>query len=567
MRRLILFAGLLLAACVPAPQPNIEALPTVDLTDEPEPSTTPAAVALPEQGAVPTATDIPATPTIPPTLPPLLTLPDAEGVSLVCESNALRVTLASDSAPVSRIEASEDRLYLLIEGGVYTLPVAEAAEGMPDPLLVPGDPVGSRAVQELQDLALDSERDRLYALDKSGSIYRLPLEGGPAELVYDSRDIGLVVGPQLLAIDVDEAGRSAALDSANGYIWVPRDPRDLRGIATSTGLTSGIDVAHLDGRFYVMRQDAAILEVDGEEGADAWQDATGRRLALSLKVSRHLGPPLFLTVDGVKREVVGIQPEGAVPVTRHVFAFPQMGLLRDAAFAGGRLYAVADSDLYIYPRTSEVGETEAAGCPYPETFADPTLYGIDVVRRTSGFTFPIEDGTLPVWPRIYPGAARLYRVGVHRGLDIYQWNAPQGFRAGWPIVAIEGGRVSTATVPYDDLTSVEFYEMLDAAREIGTTPEDTLDRLYGKQVIIEHTGGFWTRYAHMSDIDEAIDLNGPVSRGQAIGTVGVTGSEGEVRPGSVAAHLHFEIWFEDRYLGQGITLRETMWWFEQIFGE
>jgi murein DD-endopeptidase MepM/ murein hydrolase activator NlpD len=97
------------------------------------------------------------------------------------------------------------------------------------------------------------------------------------------------------------------------------------------------------------------------------------------------------------------------------------------------------------------------------------------------------------------------------------------------------------------------------------TPSDILDRLEGKQVIIDHGNGVRTIYAHLDEIAPGVVTGATVQAGQVIGSVGVTGTEGESRPGSVGAHLHFEVWLGDRYLGFGITVRETMWWYEQIF--
>jgi hypothetical protein len=92
------------------------------------------------------------------------------------------------------------------------------------------------------------------------------------------------------------------------------------------------------------------------------------------------------------------------------------------------------------------------------------LYGYEALRMTERMLYPIVGGTLPPWPRVYPGAARLYRMGVHRGVDVYAYNAPLGFRTGWPVIALAYGSVERASVVYDEMTEEEFDEMLAPPR-------------------------------------------------------------------------------------------------------
>jgi murein DD-endopeptidase MepM/ murein hydrolase activator NlpD len=83
---------------------------------------------------------------------------------------------------------------------------------------------------------------------------------------------------------------------------------------------------------------------------------------------------------------------------------------------------------------------------------------------------------------------------------------------------------------------------LDAALALGYTPEETLDRIRGRQVWIDHGRQIETRYAHLDSVADLF-VGERVRRGQLIGTVGSSGFE-EGGP-----HLHFEVRVRDDYLG------------------
>jgi len=86
----------------------------------------------------------------------------------------------------------------------------------------------------------------------------------------------------------------------------------------------------------------------------------------------------------------------------------------------------------------------------------------------------------------------------------------------------------------------------------------------GRQIWIEHEPGIVTRYAHLRSIEPGITLGTAVSRGQVIGEVGNSGSPASLESEFSDAHLHFELWIGDSFLGKNLRPIETRDWIERI---
>lgn len=89
---------------------------------------------------------------------------------------------------------------------------------------------------------------------------------------------------------------------------------------------------------------------------------------------------------------------------------------------------------------------------------------------------------------------------------------------------------------------------VDYAAPVGTHVKATADgtvefagqeRGYGNIVILDHRGGFSTRYAHLSSITRGLHRGSRVSQGDVIGHVGQTGW-------ATGPHLHYEFRYHDQ---------------------
>lgn len=95
--------------------------------------------------------------------------------------------------------------------------------------------------------------------------------------------------------------------------------------------------------------------------------------------------------------------------------------------------------------------------------------------------------------------------------------------------------------------------MATAQGTVTAVSKSNLQAGYGNAVLLSHSEGFATRYAHLEDI--YVKPGQAVTKGMIIGTVGNSG-------GSVAPHLHYEVMLNDEhidplpYFMEGITSRQ-----------
>jgi murein DD-endopeptidase MepM/ murein hydrolase activator NlpD len=156
-----------------------------------------------------------------------------------------------------------------------------------------------------------------------------------------------------------------------------------------------------------------------------------------------------------------------------------------------------------------------------------------------------------------PGAPRHYRLGVHEGADFY-------WRQGALVYAASAGRVIRADHDYLPPLPAEFARWRAEAGQLGYTSAEALDFFRGRQVWLQHADDLVSRYVHLDSIAAQVQVGATVSQGQLIGTVGNSGSPGSLEGEGIDAHLHFELWRDNHYLGQFLRPVETRYWLERI---
>lgn len=515
--------------------------------------------------------DLQAIDATPPTATTIPT-PPVYDLTLVCESNATRYTLAHpDGTTVAAatrilIPPESPYAYILADGRLARIELDTLHLQSSPLLMLQTEPldrsVNQVPLQELVDMDYDAGRGAVVLLDKSGRAFRFVTVGQWSFLLEAQIAPPDAADPSYMALST-AGDRVFLLDAdLSNLNYFPSDGGPVRRVfgGAASDLLDAVDALPYAGGHIVLYEDGLLREF--EAGSNSPDKVVALDMALPLSVEQH-GDRLY-AVDGLARSLLAVDwTNGESDEHEGLrFVFEDMGLLRDVAFDGeGRALALADTSLIVY----SPGADGSTCRPLDTSTPLSDYYGANLAIAFDDFEFPIKDARLPNTPRSYPGARRLYRAGVHHGLDIHPWDVPGGIGIGEPVYAVADGIVIVANTDYEPVTSAEFTRLTQEALQLHFTPPATMDRIAGRKVHILHVNGVESRYWHLDRIAQGIEEGGVVEQGDLIGYVGISGTGDEAGTDYVAPHLHFELWVNGAYVGQGLSLRETMWLWGQIF--
>ena len=175
---------------------------------------------------------------------------------------------------------------------------------------------------------------------------------------------------------------------------------------------------------------------------------------------------------------------------------------------------------------------------------------------------PCPNVPVPEQANLLPNAPRPYRSGIHRGIDF-----PAIY--GTEVRNVADGIVIRADHGYREVTD-EFREsLLQKTSQLGHTPSDVFEFiLLGRSVFIDHGveiipgKRLVSVHAHLSHIEDSIQVGETVKRGQRLGLCGNSGTGDGARGSQAGAHLHFEFIIQDdtgeTYMGQGLPYPELV---------
>jgi murein DD-endopeptidase MepM/ murein hydrolase activator NlpD len=464
--------------------------------------------------------------------------------------------------PMSVVRVQDD-LYFLEPNSLWYCAGAKKVIGGPDVLVLrhvgpPGSPIDGVPCQEFNDFIYFQARQCLLVLDKSGDIFsyfpadqswRLFRRNGPSVGAPDPdyislcaiyQEIGLLDPERNLIWKVSESGLAKPC-FREVLPWRVRqfDPYVADGLAIAFG-----------DQLYLLRRRGAIAKIAAL--------TNGSYQFVTLPYQRPVGlrPSRFVIFnDGTKYGIYLVERENnrVVKIDSNTgkssaFIFPTASSLRNLVTESNGFW-ILNGNYFLYRANDSAVAVNAHTNPR----------GLEATLR--GFQFPISGQSLPTHPGVLPGARRLYRYGVHEGLDIF------GPLIGTPVHAAKDGVVIRCDSHFVDMTAGKLAAVMEECRREHRTSEKNEDLFRGCQVWIDHGQGVVSRYAHLNAVNPNLKLNQHIKAGQILGFVGVSGT-GQNLPGKAKyPHLHFEIRIKGKYVGWGLTPQETLGVYEDIFGK
>lgn len=491
------------------------------------------------------------------------TSPRLHGTVYSCPENTAVYPLSLASDPI-QIMAAGERIFLIADGSLYeiSLSAGQGEQPIVTNLMPPEKIVGKYLIRELVYLTQDLGNGDLLILDKTNDIYRYSRSGVWSMEVPAQPVPGQFPDPQYLAIQ-ERQGSILALDADLSHIWQLSRVRPMpTAYFINRQIESAVDMTLVQSSsgdmLYILTREGTVLRFE--------RYFSGQSNLLQVPVNRVDWPSQvqtngsqLLVVDGNSRTIHLYEPTDFSSIDRIVFRHANMQRLRHAAVVDQTVFAVAGGTVYIAP-LAQLNEL-CAPVVYDDNFYFEGQNIRDLLPKVG---LPFNNVVLPTRPRSYPGARRLYRYGLHEGLDLYALDAP-GLTIGSPVSAIADGIVIRVDSHYVEMTPNEYEAAMRQTEEQHRTGAALTDKLLGRQVHIEHSPQVISRYGHLDETAATVSVGEFAQLGTVIGTVGVSGTSSGAYGTNEGAHLHFEIWVNGRYLGQGLNLYETVRLWQEVF--
>ncbi len=465
--------------------------------------------------------------------------------------------------PSNVVTAGGD-LYLLGSQNLWRVPGAVNRLNQGKPLFAinmgpPTPKVGQIPLQEFCTFAYMPARQSLALLDKAGDIFEYSLPKMTWSVLRPNTPFG---SPDPEYLDMASAGKNICLlDPERNQIWrfPATNQRYFKEVLPwrlhpkDISVADAVAIAH-DGNTWVIRRGGNIAKFQAANDA-----GIAHQLHFFWQPPKDMRPTRLFTQPEMPLYAVERQNNRVIAVNKQNGSYQQFLFEKGSDLRG----VVPGKDgFWIIDRATLV--YRALSHPSVEN-SKVTQRRLD--KRLSALTMPLKRAALPAHPGVWPGARRLYRHGVHKGTDFFH-DPGRGtmISLGTPVLAAGSGKILRADGDFRDMDSNTYHKVIYECHQTHHSSERNEDLLRGCQVWIDHGGGLITKYAHLDKIKPGLKPGMKVSPGDLVGFVGVSGT-GQNLPGrSKHPHLHFEVWLDNKYVGEGLTPSETIGVYEDIFG-
>lgn len=416
-------------------------------------------------------------------------------------------------------------------------------------------------VQEFNNFVFAADGKSLVILDKAGNLFRFSPETRKWDLL---RAASLFRGgsPDPDFIDLCSlAGEIVVLDPERNELWaINESTRAVRPFFKEimpwlvkpgdANFGNALCIA-ADEAVYVLKMNGIITRcLAPAPHKYSWEQPCHPRINFAMRPSRLAtahGAPLFITERENNRVITYDKKSGRSTQ----FLFPANSDLRGMAPSGDGFWIIN-------------GDTLNYRClAFPDK-PQAHYQAKKIDSRLTRLSIPVAGARLPRHMGVYPGARRLYRYGVHEGVDFFK-AANCHLLMGTPIQAAGDGTVERVDSAFTDMNARQFGRIMQECALTHKTSARNEDLFRGCQVWIDHGNGLITRYAHLNEVNKNLHVGQRINKGELLGYAGVSGT-GENLPGRAKQpHLHFEIWLDGHYLGYGLTPQETLGVYEDVF--
>jgi murein DD-endopeptidase MepM/ murein hydrolase activator NlpD len=440
-------------------------------------------------------------------------------------------------------------------------------------------------VHEFTNFLYREKRKSLILLDKSGDLFEYfpaqnkwqtlransPISGSPDPEFIDfclipTTDTLCLLDPernQIWQLKLLPAGATTNphLDRSFPEIMPWRlSPHDI-SVAQSIGLEC--DQITGTNTFFVLKQSGVISKIL------PLIQTSHKQAGLTNKL-KNLRPSRLASATGMPLVVVERQNNRVQLINKSTgnsesICFPQSADLRGLTWLKEGFWIINGSQLqYIYLNAKQRESLYAQGNETIQTgLLSKQLEPAKLEPRLKGMTIPVARAQLPRHAGVYPGARRLYRYGVHEGLDFFNDCGPIGM--GTPARAAATGKIVRIDTNFKDMSRVTFNKVMNECLKEHRTSDHNEDLFRGCQVWLDHGNNVITKYAHLDKVNPKLIAGQKVKAGDCLGYIGVSGTGQNLAGRKKYPHLHFEIWLDNHYLGWGLTPPETLGLLEDIF--